>query len=470
MIREREQMQGVRQIEDVEKRKAVIGKILAEIVEPLEPGQRDRLDQITNQLSGPEAFLGEDFQKRLGLSSDQVEKIRPIVEQGRIEMSKSTVIPLPTGLTFENRPGAFEALRKQLDTPEFRTVAAKARRDTKMAWDSTIQQIGRVLTDAQRTSYENSLGPSFDARKLQAAEDDVQAAAEFIASRVTGRGQRADSEFDTKVAHPAYSTSHPTVLFDEAHHNFHTADGRYKPFADLMGHDGYRVVPNREKFTRSSLAKADILVIANALGAEGMGTPGAEKSAFTNDECEIVRDWVRDGGALLLISDHPPMGSAAAELSRQFGVEMSQGVAIDPENSDNAPSRLVFSRENTLLRDHPITQGRNEAERVNRIMTFTGQSLRGPEGSVAFLKLGNNASDRGAGDGKMTSASGRSQGLALTFGKGRVVVLGEAGQLSAQVVGPTRRPMGMNVPGIDNRQLALNIMHWLSGLIGQGRD
>jgi hypothetical protein len=26
-------------------------------------------------------------------------------------------------------------------------------------------------------------------------------------------------------------------------------------------------------------------------------------------------------------------------------------------------------------------------------------------------------------------------------------------------------PFGMNRPGIDNRQLALNIMHWLSGLL-----
>jgi hypothetical protein len=35
--------------------------------------------------------------------------------------------------------------------------------------------------------------------------------------------------------------------------------------------------------------------------------------------------------------------------------------------------------------------------------------------------------------------------------------------LSAQVVGAEKRPMGMNVQGSDNRQLALNIMHWLSG-------
>jgi hypothetical protein len=48
-------------------------------------------------------------------------------------------------------------------------------------------------------------------------------------------------------------------------------------------------------------------------------------------------------------------------------------------------------------------------------------------------------------------------------GKGRVVVMGEAAELSAQLIGDEK--FGMNVPGIDNRQMALNIMHWLSGLL-----
>ncbi len=67
---------------------------------------------------------------------------------------------------------------------------------------------------------------------------------------------------------------------------------------------------------------------------------------------------------------------------------------------------------------------------------------------------------------KQVPAAGRAQGLALAHGKGRVVVLGEAAQLSAQVAGLEPIRFGMNVPGLDNRQMALNIMHWLSGLIG----
>ena len=53
----------------------------------------------------------------------------------------------------------------------------------------------------------------------------------------------------------------------------------------------------------------------------------------------------------------------------------------------------------------------------------------------------------------------------MKAGKGRVVIMGEAAMLSAQISGPDKMPMGMNVPGNDDKQLALNIMHWLSGLL-----
>jgi hypothetical protein len=44
-----------------------------------------------------------------------------------------------------------------------------------------------------------------------------------------------------------------------------------------------------------------------------------------------------------------------------------------------------------------------------------------------------------------------------------VVVLGDAAMLSAELSGSDNQPLGINVPEIDNRQLTLNIMHWLSG-------
>ena len=137
----------------------------------------------------------------------------------------------------------------------------------------------------------------------------------------------------------------------------------------------------------------------------------------------------------------------------------------DPENSDaGSSSFIVYTRASGTLADHPITRGRSESERVNKVIAFTGQSLKGPADSFAFMRLADTAIDMMPGpNSNRVSAAGRAQGIAMSFGKGRVIVLGEAGMLSAQVVGAQQMKFGMNRPGIDNRQLALNIMHWLSG-------
>jgi hypothetical protein len=37
--------------------------------------------------------------------------------------------------------------------------------------------------------------------------------------------------------------------------------------------------------------------------------------------------------------------------------------------------------------------------------------------------------------------------------------------LTAQVAGRKRTPMGLNVPGNDDRQFALNVLHWLTRVI-----
>src|ERR1043165_5315593 len=137
--------------------------------------------------------------------------------------------------------------------------------------------------------------------------------------------QSPDLQFNTSVDNPAYKREGPRVLFDEAHHNFHTSDGRYKPFVDLLSNDGYRVVRNRQPFVKARLSGFKILVIANALGAEEDDDEGADKSAFTDEEIEVVADWVKDGGDLLLIADHAPFGGAASALAQRFGVDMSKG-------------------------------------------------------------------------------------------------------------------------------------------------
>jgi hypothetical protein len=278
--------------------------------------------------------------------------------------------------------------------------------------------------------------------------------------------QQADSTFDASVKNPAYTATHPKVSIDEAHNNFHTASGRYKPFANLLTNDGCIVAASKETFTAQSLAGVDVMVIANA-GSAAATAADRTKPAFTEAECAAMREWVRSGGALLLIADHNPAGAAAAILGAEFGVDMSKGFTGDPVNYERVAldsSWVRYSRANKNLGEHAITRGRDASERITSVLSFTGQSLKGPKESTALLKLSAQAYDvddlNNPDKAKMTSAAGRVQALAMPFGKGRVVVFGEAAMLTAQ-----NRNFGMNYPGTDNRQLVLNVMHWLTGLL-----
>ena len=143
---------------------------------------------------------------------------------------------------------------------------------------------------------------------------------------------------------------------------------------------------------------------------------------------------------------------------------MSQGQTTDAQNSiPRHPAWLIFTRENGLLGDHPITLG----PRPFRADQPRGHLLRpvavGPRGSVPLTAC---------------SPTRRLTGPCRTMRWSRPPVVARAWRSfmaraasscsarpgsSRRSSWPTGQPFGMNDPGNDNRQLSLNIMHWLSG-------
>ena len=208
-----------------------------------------------------------------------------------------------------------------------------------------------------------------------------------------------------RVHHATYRHG-PTILIDRGHWNRSNADPRFDGLAQTLTSDGYQVSRNRQQFVPELLRGTWVLVVADALGWKGaadLAGFGLSPRAFAPEEVACVRDWVHRGGALFLVADRKPAGQASQELANAFGVRLA---------------------------DTPVTPARfNPAgqmgDDVRYALTFGGGKLTGPTDSVEFL---------------------RDQGVALGFGRGRVVVL------TAQLAGPRRS---------DNRQLVLNIMHWL---------
>ncbi len=265
--------------------------------------------------------------------------------------------------------------------------------------------------------------------------------------------QVADPDFDASVDQPAFVRTRPKVLFDEAHHNVHRSDLTYKAFVSVLRNDGCRVDVNTGRFTKEALDGYALLVIAGALGAPLADETHAQDAAFTEAEVGVVRAWVKHGGSLLLLTDHEPVASAGESLVRAFGVRPSKEVVVDEDHRFQTyyPSNVLASVDNGLLAKHPITRG------VDRVVVFGGQSLTFPKTAAVLIRVGRRAR---AGDG---GTLGNGQAGALLIGRGRVVITGDMGMLSAQLVtenGVTGK-WGMNVQGIDNRQLVLNITRWL---------
>ena len=258
--------------------------------------------------------------------------------------------------------------------------------------------------------------------------------------------QIVDEAFRPPIATPAYSPGRgPVVLVDESHGNF-SSTGRYRPFADLLQRDGYDVRGSPGRVTAELLDSIRVLVTVNA------------KEAFTAQEVSEIKEWVRAGGAILLIVDHPPVVEPTGDLAAALGIQLRSIGAVDPKIPDET---LVFRRSDGTLLDHATTAG------IDAVATFSGSCFRLSASAVGWplLVLGPGVYGYSRPrDPAPVPLSGELQGAVLEFGMGRVGMFAEAAMFSAQVWGPQREPMGMNAPvAAQNAQFLLNVAHWLTG-------
>lgn len=278
--------------------------------------------------------------------------------------------------------------------------------------------------------------------------------------------QVADTLYSPDISNPVYKKGEGSIiLIDEAHHNFHSRSGRFKPFAHVLEKDGYLVQASSELFTTESLNKGKILVISNALHESNtqqwtLPTP----SAFTDDEINAVNAWVKNGGSLFLIADHMPFPGAAEKLAASFGFKFYNGFAMKKGGAD------IFVPGNGLM-INTLTKGRNEKESIASLQTFTGQAFQIPKDAQPIIVLNSKYEIKMPEtawefekDTRTVSGENMAQGAYMKYGDGRIVVFGEAAMFTAQLQGKNK--MGMNTKSASqNAQFLLNVIHYLDGFL-----
>lgn len=283
--------------------------------------------------------------------------------------------------------------------------------------------------------------------------------------------QVVDSTFRYNVKDPAFKGGDgPLVLVDIYHHDQDVKEGNYQPLFNLLQSDGFRIQFLDTAFTQSALKAGTILIIIDALSEKNIDNWTLPVyPAFTEKEAEAVYEWVMQGGSLLLSADHMPFAKSASVLAGRFGATFSNGFAIDTVTWDP----LIFRKEDKTLTNHDITNGLNQNDEVDSVATFWGSAFQIDKNKLEGIFL--------FGDNVITydpdtawrfrsytptySVKGWCQAAAGHFGKGRVVILGEAGMLTAQLTGPKRIKTGMNSSiAKQNALFILNIMHWLTGI------
>lgn len=116
----------------------------------LEPKQTERLAQIVYRVEGPLSIARQEVSAKLKLSPKQYQQVQDAVDQWRMAQRQLGFVVRQAAANGQFDPGQFAEMRKQVGV--VREAASK--------------QIGKVLTQKQRESFDELLGEPFDLTKI----------------------------------------------------------------------------------------------------------------------------------------------------------------------------------------------------------------------------------------------------------------------------------------------------------------
>jgi hypothetical protein len=212
-------------------------------------------------------------------------------------------------------------------------------------------------------------------------------------------------------------------------------------------------------FTAAQLSANDVLVIT---------TRSSEDYDYTQEEIRDIVDFVRNGGGLLLASNHADAADGHtidfrkndAKLAASFGVTLERTYFIHP-----APGERTRISGPALNGAHPIITGAPGERPVESIVTNTCCSIATDTG-VRLVDLPDEMVDRYGGllarDRAFAYLLDGVTGLNPRV-EGRVVVIADSGFIGTDL---TVRP-GIGLIGqAHNLRFIMNVVRWLGGELG----
>lgn len=293
----------------------------------------------------------------------------------------------------------------------------------------------------------------------------------FPISSVANAQQKAIEGFSFNNESPAWEKDQgPKVVIHRAVSPY-AQRGSFDPFKILSQTDGLTLNYLDKGIDKAILSDTKILVIPNAYTENYRQFSTLEApSVYTAEEISMIKNWVEEGGSLLVLADHSPFAGGTIKLSSAFGVSYMTGHTLNKASiSSRINVNIDFSRDNGLLADHPITNGATGRKKISHYYAFGGQAIIAPKGAISILTTPDHfetmlaiSVSREFYSAIRLPTGGQSQGAAMEFGKGRVVFMGETGGFTAQLIAGSR-PFGFENPEADeNKEFILATMRWLA--------
>ena len=274
---------------------------------------------------------------------------------------------------------------------------------------------------------------------------------------------RNDPSFTTEIESPSFEADKgPLIVIDGGHNNFFITTGLIQPLLELLDSDGYRIDFSGGQIDPIALDKADIFLVITPMSSSYTDFKDDFIEAYLSEELVVLERWVREGGSLLVFSEHFPFDIAVSGLLKTFGISTSIGQTIDHDFSNESAGEIVFGGKR-LDKRHPIVAGKRP---VTKVASYGGSALRG-DGYTNIMKLSDhsmNISRNWMGVEGGPLGRGNSQGLAGFYGDGRIAAFGDSNGFAAMIFEDdiSKDFVGMNDETYDWRNLVLNTFDWLS--------